>query len=74
MKYILIIAALLMLGGCEGKSNAEIAIHYSEHGQKIMDRAGEVCKNWVVYYFVAYDRGGMLAPAFNQDSTVKTCK
>lgn len=73
MKYLMIIAALLMLSGCEQESKQETSARYSDKGQARMDRAGETCKNGVVYYVTYYDRSVSFAPAFNKDSTVRTC-
>jgi len=74
MKYMLIVAAILLLAGCERTTDAEQAVYYSEHGKYLVDRMGELCKNGVVYYFSTYDRGPIFTAAFNPDSTVKTCK
>lgn len=63
-----------LMSGCEQRSNGEVASYFSHRGQAFMDQAGEVCKNGVVYYFSAYDRSAIVVPAYNPDSTVKTCK
>lgn len=73
MKYLMIIAALLMLSGCEGESTGETKARWTDKGQYRLDRAGGTCKNGVVYYVTYYDRSVSFAPAFNKDSTVRTC-
>lgn len=73
MKYLMIVAALLLLSGCERESKQEASARYSDKGQYRMDIAGEACKNGVVYYVTFFDRSIAIAPAFNKDSTVRTC-
>ena len=73
MKYLMIVAALLMLTGCERETDRQTSAWFTDYGQRNMDVAGEVCKNGVVYYVTYYDRSVSFAPAFNKDSTVKTC-
>lgn len=73
MKYLMIVAALLMLTGCELETDRQASARYSDKGQYRMDIAGETCKNGVVYYVTFFDRSISIAPAFNKDSTVKTC-
>ena len=73
MKYLMIVAALLMLTGCERESTGQTKSRWTDKGQEMMNRAGETCKKGVVYYVAYYDRGVGISPAFNQDSTVRTC-
>jgi outer membrane lipoprotein-sorting protein len=74
MKYfILVMAAAMLLSGCEQASEKQIAARFSDIGQYRVDVAGETCKKGVVYYVTFYDRSIAMAPAFNPDSTVRTC-
>jgi len=74
MKYfILVMAAAMLLSGCQQESEKQTAVRYGENGQERMDRAGEICKNGVMYYVTYYDRSMTISPAFNPDSTVRTC-
>ena len=72
MKYLLIMA-LVLLSGCERETDRQTSARFSDNGQYRMDIAGETCKKGVVYYVTFYDRSIAVAPAFNPDSTVRTC-
>lgn len=72
-KIFVLLAFAIFLSGCEGESTGQTKARWSDHGQSMMDRAGETCKKGVVYYVVYRDRGVGIAPAFNTDSTVRTC-
>lgn len=72
MKYLMIVAALLM-SGCWRESKQETSARYSDIGQSHIDRAGEACKNGVVYYILPVGNSFVITPAFNKDSTVRTC-
>lgn len=75
LKYIGLALALVMLSGCNDRETPkQTAARWSDNGQARLDRAGEACKNGVVYYVTYYDRSFSITPAYNPDSTVKTCK
>lgn len=73
--FLLVMSAIcaVMLSGCEGESTGQTKARWTDKGQNMMDRAGEACKKGVVYYVAYYDRSVGIAPAFNPDSTVRTC-
>ena len=69
-----VLLACLLMSGCEQEGPKQVQARLDDRGNNQMDFAGEACKNGVVYYVTYYDRGVGVAPAFNPDSTVRTCQ
>lgn len=72
--FCAVLVACLIMSGCSPEGPKQVQARLDDKGQKQMDWAGEACKNGVVYYVTYFDRGVGIAPAFNPDSTVRTCE
>lgn len=70
MKYLMIVAALLMLSGCERQSDQEYQRGQEARATQVFE---QVCLKGVSYYFAEYGYKLALAPVYNKDSTIRTC-